>query len=75
MKWARHTSLLWELHEQELSKLSDVRKEKEMENAKRLAIITKQLSEERDRGSTLAAQERETGAARLRAAQEVTKNQ
>lgn len=72
-QWAGHASLLWELHEQELSKLTNNRREKERQQAHSLALLTKQLSEERERGSAAASQEREAATAQLRAAQEVSR--
>lgn len=71
VKWAGHASLLWELHEQELSKMGHTRRERDKEHAARLALLTKQLAEERGCITAAVAQEREDGEARLRAAQEV----
>lgn len=71
VKWAGHASLLWELHEQELSNMGHTRRQRDKEHAARLALLTKQLEEERERNSTVVAQEREDGEARVRAAQEV----
>lgn len=65
-----HASLLWELHEQELSKLNNGRREKERRHAKSLALVTMQLEDERERGCAAAAQERDAAGAQLRAAQE-----
>lgn len=71
IQWAGHAGLLWELHEQELSKLNDDRREKNRQHARALAALTKQLGEEREHGGAAAAQERDAAAAQLRAAQEV----
>lgn len=71
VQWAGHAGLLWELHEQELSRLSDDRREKNRQHARTLAVLTKQLAEEREHGGAAAAQERDAAAAQLRAAQEV----
>lgn len=70
MKWVGHASLLWGLHEKELSKLNNARREKERRHAKILALLTRQLEDERERGCAAAAQERDAAGAQLRAAQE-----
>lgn len=70
-QWAGHAGLLWELHEQELSRLNDDRREKNRQHARALAVLTRQLGEERELGGAAAAQERDAAAAQLRAAQEV----
>ncbi|CAM9256624.1 unnamed protein product, partial [Laminaria digitata] len=69
-EWAGHAGLLWELHEQELSRLNDDRREKNRQHARTVAVLTKQLGEEREHGGAAAAQERDAAAAQLRAAQE-----
>lgn len=71
-KWVTHASLIWELHEKELSKLADDRREREKRHARSLALLTKQLTEERERVCTAATNEREAAAVQLRAAQEVS---
>lgn len=71
VQWAGHAGLLWELHEQELSRLNDDRREKNIQHARTVAVLTKQLGEEREHGGAAAAQERDAAAAQLRAAQEV----
>lgn len=70
-KWVTHASLIWELHERELSKLADDRREGEKRHARSLAQLTKQLTEDQERVCTAATNEREAAAVQLRAAQEV----
>lgn len=56
-----------------MSKLNDGRREKERQHARSVALMTKQLGEERERVCGIAAQEREAAAAQLRAAQEASR--
>lgn len=72
VQWAGHAGRLWELHEQELSRLNNDRREKNRQQARTLALLTKQLGEERARSGAAAAQERDSAAVQLRAAQEAS---
>ncbi|CAM9356647.1 unnamed protein product, partial [Scytosiphon promiscuus] len=69
-EWIDHAKLLKELHKQELSKLSEARREKETQRARSQANLKQQLQEERERTCAAVAEERKASTARLRAAEE-----
>lgn len=72
LQWAEHANLLWDLHEQELSKVNDFCREKNKQHGRSQTLLKKKLAEERERGCLATVQERDAAAAQLRAAQEAS---